>query len=264
LIFHKYQIMTTPTQVIDVSTKAGKNFVKNINTLKSELKIDKTGDKTCQVKTLTPEQISENAFLKDFMNGSDVFKHLEVKNVMIGNFGRKGGWTFKPNSGETHFRFFIHLGSPEVYYLDDRERKDRMFPMTDGQGFIISSVTAPETFVTIYSDPIRIIHNHKIQDVVPKIRPRDYHRTTLVYDLEYNIPENELVEENEEGKLENKANEELETQVQVEDAEEVSKSFLRNDQDLTVSQVEEEIEKSNEEIYEKENSEEIEIPQEQN
>lgn len=204
--------MTTPTQVIDVSSKAGKNFVKNIQTLKSELKIDKSGDNVCQMKTLTPEQILDNPFLTDFMNGSDVFKHLEVKNVIIGNYGRKRGWTYKPYGYEKnkpsnevlgYFRFFIHLGSPEIYYLDDSQHKDRMYPMTDGQGFIISSVAAPETFVTVYSDPIRIIHNHKIQDIVPKIRPRDYSRTTLVYDLEYNIPDEEVEEEE-------KSNEEVE------------------------------------------------------
>ena len=182
--------MTTPTQVIDISSEAGKNFVKNVNTLKRELNINKTGEKVCQIKSLTLEQIENNPFLKDFMNGSDVFKNLEIRNISIGNFGRKGGWTYKPIQ-DNHFRFIIHFGPPEIYYLDDDKHKDKMYPMTDGQGFIISAITAPESYVSVYSDPIRIIHNPKIQAIIPKIRPRNYQRTTLVYDFHYNIPEEE-------------------------------------------------------------------------
>lgn len=208
--------MTTPTQVIDVASDAGKLFVKNVNSLKKELNINGTGEKIRQVKDLSPEQIKANPFLRDFMNGADVFDKLEIKNVSIGNFGRKGGYTHKPNPG-SHFRFFVHLGPPEIYYLDDHTVKDKMIPLLDGQGFIVSSLTAPETIVVVYQEPIRIIHNSKIQALVPKIRPRNYSRTTLVYDLDYNITEEELQsdeeirETNNNEKIQETNNEEIES-----------------------------------------------------
>jgi hypothetical protein len=187
--------MTTPTQVIDVTSDAGKNFVKNVEKLKQELKINGKGDKLRQQRELSEKQILDNSFLRDFMT-IDLFKNFEISKVAIGQFGRKGGYNYNPIS-ENNFRFFIHLGDPEVYYVSDETAKDRLVPLTNGQGFIVSSLSAPQTEVTVYSDPIRIIYDPNIQSKIPKIRPRNYSRTTLVYDLIYNIS-NELLEEGEE------------------------------------------------------------------
>jgi hypothetical protein len=196
--------MTTPTQVIDVTSDAGKNFVKNVEKLKRELKINGKGDKLRQHRELSDKQILDNGFLRDFMT-SDLFKNFEIQKVAIGQFGRKGGYHYNPIQ-HNNFRFFIHLGDPEVYYVSDETAKDRLVPLTNGQGFIVSSLSATQTEVTVYSDPIRIIHDSNIQSKIPKIRPRNYSRTTLVYDLLYDISD-ELLEEGEEIFNELQANE---------------------------------------------------------
>ena len=186
--------MMTPTQIIDVTSDAGKNFIKNVEKLKQELELNGKGEKLRQCRELSKEQIESNSFLKDFMT-SDLFKNFEIRNVSIGSFGRKGGYVYTPIT-ESYFRFFIHLGDPEVYYISDNIYTDKPIVLTNGQGFIIPSMSAEETEVIVYADPIRIIHDTKIQSQVPKIRPRNYSRTTLVYDMFYDIPE-DLIEEGE-------------------------------------------------------------------
>lgn len=186
--------MNKPTQIIDINSDAGKNFLKNVEKLKEEMKLNGKGEKVRQHRELTEEQISQNSFLGDFMT-SDIFKHFEIKRISLGNFGRKAGYQYRPIE-ENLFRFVVHLGDPEVYYISDDMVKDKPIPLVNGEGFIISSISAPQTEVLVYADPLRIIHDFKIQSQIPKIRPRNYSRTTLIYDVLYNIPE-ELLQEGE-------------------------------------------------------------------
>ena len=176
-----------PAEVIDNKIEAGKKFLENVEKLKTELGLTNTGEFVKKIKHLSPEQIKDNLFLQDFM-GSDIYKHFTVKRIQIGTFGRKVGYSYEPIK-EQYFRFIIHLGDSEVYYVDSTQEKDKMMPMHDGYGFIVSSLLAPCTKVTVYPDPIRLIHDPKIQTQIPKIRPRKYSRTTLVYDLEMDIEE---------------------------------------------------------------------------
>ena len=172
-----------PTLVIDFETDAGKKFLKKLENLKKELKLTLNNDKQKKLKTLEGDQI--RPFFKKIMTHS-AFKELELKRVTIGNFGRRCGFTFRAIE-EGFFRIFINIGDPEIYYLDNSEYQDKMLPLTNGYGFIIPSLSANSTSITVYEDPIRIINNLEIQKTIPKIRPRNYSRTTLIYDFYFNL-----------------------------------------------------------------------------
>ena len=187
--------MSVPAQIIDVNTDYGKKFISDLEKLKKTLKIDDKGEKARQHKELTPEQIKENSFLLDFMkNEKTIFKDFEIKRVYIGNFGRKSGYIYLPIK-ENYFRFFIHFGSNEAYYLNDDTVKDKIIPLAEGEGFIVASFSAPSSSVIVYQDPIRMFNDIKIREKIPKIRPRNYNRTTLIYDLYYDIPYDEIDQE---------------------------------------------------------------------
>ena len=188
--------LTKPIQVIDVDNESGKEFIKKLEILKKELKINSVGEKVKQIRDLTEEQILNNPFLYEILT----FKNFEVKKIFIGNFGRKVGYKHLSNpvnSEQSYFRFFIHLGDPEVYYLTDNTVKDKPIALLNGQGLIISSLSVNDTNLIVYSDPIRIIYDSEVQSQIPKIRPRNYSRTTIVYDVLYDL-ESALEEINEE------------------------------------------------------------------
>ena len=186
--------MVTPTQLVDDETKAGKKFIRNVENLKTELGIKPvTKDITKQVKKLTQEQIKNNVFLTSFLNkySNDLFKNLELKNVTIGTFGRKSGYVNYPIE-ENYFRFVIHLGSPEIYYIDSNQVRNKQLPMLNGYGFLISPQESANTYFTVYSNTLRIIDDEKVRPIISKIRPKNYSRTVLVYDFAFNIPEEEI------------------------------------------------------------------------
>ena len=191
--------------IIDTSTSNGVGFVKKVHKLvanifpKPNINNNKQNntDQLRQFKELTPEQITENPFLKQFMHSKDkatkqLFQSLELKRVYVGNYGRKGGATYT-GTQEQYFRIFLHLGSPEVYYLDTETVKEKPLALLDGNGFIISGTHYAQSSVVVYQDPIRL--DSSVRDKVPKIRPRDYSRITLIYDFEYHLPEDLLVDE---------------------------------------------------------------------
>lgn len=177
--------MDNVTQIIDVTTSDGKDFVQQLESLKKELGVNSKGEKIRQHVTLTPEQIEKNQFLTDFIS-SEMFKEfkIEVKGVFIGNYGRKVGWTYPPINQE-YFRVFVHFGDNEAYYMNNSKMQNKICPLTSGKGIIVSPFLSQETSITVYSDPIRLIHDTKIQEMIPKIRPRNYSRTTLIYDLHF-------------------------------------------------------------------------------
>jgi len=173
-----------------------KKFFRKLENLKKEIGmkiIDKENMK--QIKFLTKEQIEKNPFLTSFLeqmktdkNLVELVNSLELKRVFIGDFGRKAGYVYRPIK-ENYFRFVIHIGSPEIYYKDSKIEKDKQIPMMNGVCLVISPYEATDVSLTVYPDPIRLVNNHKVQDLVPKIRPKDYKRTVLIYDFEYNLPE---------------------------------------------------------------------------
>ena len=71
--------------------------------------------------------------------------------------------------------------------------KDEPVAMLNGEGMILPNFSSTTTSITVYQDPIRIIYDDEIQSKISKIRPRNYNRTTLIYDFELKYSkENEL------------------------------------------------------------------------
>ena len=189
------------TQLINVDSKKGKKYVRNVERLRDEVfNMDPKDvtEKTRLYKTLTEEQISDNPFLHSFLNWTKNTKDkellkmidsLHLKSVSIGSFGRKGGYIHH-SIDEPYFRFVVHIGTPEVYYIDSR----KSVAMLKGYGFFISPQHAHETSFTVFNEPIRLIHDPSVQELIPKIRPKDYKRIVLIYDYEF-LPKDEVLED---------------------------------------------------------------------
>ncbi len=188
--------------LIDPSTKKGKAFVRNVKRVRNETFNNADIKETTRLyKRLTEEQVKENPFLLTFLNSvkntndkelKSMLDCLELKSVTIGSFGRKAGYVHYPIE-EPYFRFVLHLGSPEVYYIDSK----KPLAMLDGYGFVITPQFSHETSFTIYNEPIRMISDPSVQALIPKIRMKDYERTILIYEYEYIHPEElEVVDEN--------------------------------------------------------------------
>ena len=186
------------SQLINVESKKGKKFIRNVERLRDEVfSVEPKNilETTRLYKTLTQDQLTSNPFLLSFLNWTkntkdkellNMLDSLHLKSVSIGSFGRKGGYAHHPIE-EPYFRFVVHIGSPEVYYIDSR----KPVAMLNGYGFFISPQHSHETSFTIYNEPIRLIHDPSVQELVPKIRPKDYKRIVLIYDYEF-IPKEEI------------------------------------------------------------------------
>jgi hypothetical protein len=188
------------SQLINVDSKKGKKFIRNVERLRDEvfgMESKNANETTRLYKSLNQEQIENNPFLSTFLNWTkntkdkeliNMLDSLHLKSVSIGSFGRKAGYNHYPIA-EPYFRFILHLGSPEAYYIDSR----KPVAMLNGYGFFISPSHSSETSFTIYNEPIRLIHDPTVQSLVPKIRPKDYKRTILIYDYEF-IPKDDVPE----------------------------------------------------------------------
>ena len=216
--------MVTGTQFINLETDLGKEFLQKVQVLKSQLGMKLKTEKTKVVKKLTSEQMEENSFLLDFMhnvkNSPDeelrkLYESLELKSVSIGEFGRKAGYVNYPIK-ENYFRFVVHLGSAEIYFIDSNENRNKQIPMLNGFGFMISPQEATHTHFTVYSNPLRLMDDVKLHKIIPRIRPKNYERTTLIYDFAFNLPISEMVEDekddnnvNEQEEVENDTKDEV-------------------------------------------------------
>ena len=192
--------MSLATPLIDLNNK---KFFKNLEKLKKELGMKEISKENMkQVRNLEQKDLEDKQFLLGFLNQmkntkdkglKELLECLELKRVFIGDFGRKAGYTHRPIE-EPYFRFVIHLGSPEIYYKDSNKEKNKQIPMLNGYGLVVSPQESQATSLTIYPDPIRLVNDHRVQEIVSKIRPKDYKRTVLIYDFEYNLPESFLKE----------------------------------------------------------------------
>ena len=199
--------MSLATPIIDLNNK---NFFKKLENLKKELGMKEISKENMkQVRNLEQKDLKDledKKFLLSFLNQMkntkdkglrEMLDCLELKRLFIGDFGRRAGYVYR-NIEEPYFRFVIHLGSPEIYYKGTNEQndpeKDKQIPMLNGYGLVISPQESRTTKLTVYPDPIRLVNDHKVQQLVSKIRPKDYKRTVLIYDFQYNLPESFLKE----------------------------------------------------------------------
>ena len=176
-------------QLINVNAKGGKKFLRQLNEMKIDLNMKPiTSENMRQTKSLKDEDLEKYPFLNTILNhiGKDkqlnkFLNSLKLKQVFIGDFGRKAGYDHRPTE-QAYFRFVIHFGSPEVYYKNERNP----IPLLDGHCLLISPHESTSTTLTVFSN-----HINQHQTHVPKIRPKDYRRTTLIYDFEYNFAQDE-------------------------------------------------------------------------
>lgn len=97
----------------------------------------------------------------------------------IGVYGRKDYSTIKSKRGLI-YRIIINIGDTEVYYFDQRNDP---IALPNGYALLVSPDLIDKTDIKVKSDPIRKILSTELQEIVPKIRPRQYMRCTIVLDL---------------------------------------------------------------------------------
>lgn len=175
-------------QIVDITGDLGQKFLEN---LRKEYPVKKLSEKTKEVYLVTGEKLG-------FLNDIVTEKGVEIEKVEIGHYGRKTGWTSQReenNENVRNFRLVIHFGNPEAYYYNDH-----VHAVMDGYGFILSHFAPSE--VSVSNNPIQVFNHQGIQSVVPKIRPRQYIRTTIVYYLKMSLDkiENESTDQEENTK----------------------------------------------------------------
>jgi hypothetical protein len=200
----------TPVQIINTDSNRGKFFIQEIEKL---LNIGKNaqGDKLKIHKTFNENEIPD--FFGEILKTEEkelqeIYKDLKIKRVSLFTFGRKVGYVHKPlnikdfeeskdkqnkkeeKQNNVYFRFILHLGSPEAYYLTNSNYYEKPFALKNGYGFIVSPLQVENTSFTVYNNHIRLIDDPKVQSEITKIRPLDYKRTVLIYDLEFEIKHN--------------------------------------------------------------------------
>lgn len=182
--------MANPIPIINVESDEGKEFIQKVKELRSELFSEPTHDteKYRYFEELSKRKRKKNKYLLSIMdNLSDqskkVFDALRIKRVFIGNFGRKGSSLYS-SIEEEYFRIILHLGDPEVYYLDSHEYSSHPVVLKEGEGLIFPPFISTQTDVSVYKNPIRILNDPELQSKLPKIRPKKYDRINLIYDFE--------------------------------------------------------------------------------
>lgn len=228
----------SPIQIINVENAAGKNFLAEIDKLlitSNKNNKNLQGEKLKIMKTFMGNEIP--SFFGEILKTEDkelqaIYKDLKMKRVSVCTFGRKVGYMHKAlntkdievtdkkgqkrqedeegeNKHKIYFRFMVHLGSPEAYYVSNSNMHEKPYALKSGYGFVISPLQVENTSFTVYNNHIRLINDPKVQSEISKIRPADYRRTVLIYDLEFDMPIPTSQEEVEEASKIEKTKEEI-------------------------------------------------------
>lgn len=158
--------------LIDVNTKRGKKFVNRVEELRKSMKVE-ISEKTKFLKDVTGEMVG-------FPN---IDEDLILRKVSFGCFGRKAGYTLHPSTSG-YFRFILHLGSDEMYYLQNDTTQDEGIPMKSGKCIVLKPSQAEETLLVVYEDTKRGLYDTNVGVNMSRVRPLDYKRMLLIYDFE--------------------------------------------------------------------------------
>jgi hypothetical protein len=196
-------MQNTVVSIINLETSFGQQYLRSVEKLKTKLfpKFN-TDEKLRLFKELTDDEISKHKFLTSFMREKadkemqKIYNSMHLKKVYLGTYGRRGGATYTPCQ-DTTVRIILHFGDSELYYLDSDTARDEPHALLTGQGFMFNPYVSQNTSVTVYAEPIRLVYDSNLQSKVPKIRPRNYNRTTLILDFDFIFTEEELLEDKE-------------------------------------------------------------------
>lgn len=125
------------------------------------------------LKTLATETILK--VVKELPEGE-----LKLKGS-VGVYGRKVGSVIK-KSENILYRIIINIGSTEVYFLEADSGPDPLI-LIDGYALICSPAIIDKVNIKVMGNPIRKNLSPNIAHLIPKIRERDYMRSTIVIDM---------------------------------------------------------------------------------
>ena len=271
--------MAYPIKLFDFQTEEGrKNGVAFLQSLDKNLtELFGTVPKTETQRQFHKWDVNQvPSYLTDLAIKSvkDVLKKLpegEMKwKGSVGLYGRKTGSAIK-REGNILYRIIINLGDIEVYSLEGDGFSGEPVALPNGYALLCSPVMIDRIDIKVQKDPIRKNLNSKLVGLVPKIRSKNYLRSTIVLDLlmdgltisdvkDASVPseqleQNEQVENVEQGK-ESEQVENIEQNEQVEQSEKVE-NIEQNEQVEQSEQVE-----NVEQVKESEQLENIEQPKE--
>ena len=100
----------------------------------------------------------------------------------VGIYGRKTGSMIK-READVMYRLIINFGDVEVYSLDGDGFNGEPVALPNGYALLCSPVMIDKIDVRVQKEPIRKTLDKKLAGLVPKIRGKDYLRSTIVLDL---------------------------------------------------------------------------------
>ena len=100
----------------------------------------------------------------------------------VGLYGRKTGSVIK-REDNLLYRIIINLGDMEIYYLDGDGFTNEPAVLPNCYALLCSPVMIDKVDIKVRRDAIRKNLNPKLASMVPKIRARNYMRSTIVLDL---------------------------------------------------------------------------------
>lgn len=121
---------------------------------------------------------------KELVESKDTFSCWKAS---VGMYGRKVGSMIKRDSSVL-YRIVINVGDIEIYHLDSEMFKEpAVLPNT--YALLCSPNMVSTTDLKVQSDPHRKNLSKDILSLVPRLRPRNYMRCTIVLDLPVDLPD---------------------------------------------------------------------------
>lgn len=200
--------MAYPIQLFDAYTDDGKFLAKEFfyaldKTLTETFGLIQQTEDTKKFAKLAeaPEFLKKIAHksLKDILKQDKQIKALiESKDTFspwkatIGSYGRKVSTMIKRDP-TVLYRLVINVGDVEVYQLDSEMFKEpAVLPNT--YALLCSPTMVASTDLKVQADPHRKNLSKDILSMVPRIRPRNYMRCTIVLDLPLELPDLPVVQ----------------------------------------------------------------------
>lgn len=180
--------MAYPIRLFDLQTEEGK-----MEGTKFLLNLDKTltklfGKVSPQEKLSKFHKFDEIPdYLKELAEKSikEIVKQLPEGDLKwkgtLGIYGRKDHTTIKRDNNLI-YRMIINIGDSEVYYIDG-EGFNEPVVLPNCYTLLFSPIMIDKVDIKVKADPIRKNLSSKISQFVPKIKGRNYMRSTIVIDL---------------------------------------------------------------------------------
>jgi len=183
--------MAYPIKLFDLASEEGKlvfnNFLQNFDNTTKDIfdKLDKKETQKLYHQWKVGE-VPEYLISLGINSIQDILKRLPDGDMKwkgsVGIYGRKSGSLIKKEPNIL-YRIIIHLGDTEIYRLGGDDFNNEPIVLPNGYALLCSPVMIDRVDIKVQKEPIRKNLETKLIGLVPKIRSKEYLRSTIVLDL---------------------------------------------------------------------------------